>query len=142
MAIYRPRRSRWPLLLAVGVICFLLGGAVGAVVVGSRSADLEETATIISDEMGASAGLLEVVEIEYTEAVAPGGGEIEYEAALDNLSRSRERYDSVANGLAVLDPDRARRIETGFARLQTMIAERAEAAAVGDGVASLREELL
>ena len=142
MAIYRPRRSRWPLLLAVGVICFVLGGAVGAFVVGSRPPDLEETATTMRDGLTAAAGLLEVVEIEYAEAVSGAGGETEYQAALDNLGRSRDRYESVSNGLGALDPERAGRIVTAFTNVEGLINERADAAAVTAAVSSLRAELL
>jgi hypothetical protein len=142
VAIYRPRRSRWPLLLGGAVACLVIGALIGAVVVGSRPPDLTGAATTIRETLGDSAGLLEVVQIEYNEAVAPGGGAVELQGAVDNLDRSRARYDTVAQAVAALDRARASRIDAGFTDVRSLLDTRADPSAVGGAIEQLRAELL
>ena len=142
MAIYRPRRSRWPLLVGLTTVSFVVGALAGAFVVGSQPVNLTSAAASVRDGLAGSAGLLEVAQIEYAEALSPGGGETEYQGALANLDRSRARYDAVSAALAELNPERAQRIATGFGALRSMMEQRTEASLVADAVANLREELL
>ena len=141
MAIYRPRRSRWPLLVAVALAGIVLGFGAGAVVVGTRPADLPGAARAIAAELSASAELLEVGEIEYQEAAAAAFSGTEHQAALENVSRSRAHYDTVGPALSVLDAERAARIEAGFASLQQLIESHADPAEVHVSVQELRAAL-
>ena len=94
MAIYRPRRSPWPLAVALAIAGLLVGFLAGYVVFGTRPPDLDAAATAVEVELARARGLLEVAAIEYREGAPDGAiaSEPEYaaaEAAVANASAAR-----------------------------------------------------
>ena len=142
MAIYKPRRSHWPMTLALIVGALVIGFTAGALVVGGRPPDLTVAAESIADGLTGSAGLLEVTQIEYAEAQSSGGSDTEYQGAIDNLARARQRYDTVSGVLAAVDPARAALISRGFDELRALVEQRAGAEQVETTIVALRDELL
>ena len=115
MAIYRPRRSSWPLVTGVAVVALLIGFGVGYLAFGTRPPDLDAAAGVIEDGLTDVRGLVEVAAIEYREAVPDGtvASQAEYDGAREALDRAATAYDAVDSPLASLAPDRAAAIEAG-----------------------------
>jgi hypothetical protein len=141
MAIYSAKRSRWPLMIGVAVAGLVVGLFVGALLFGNKPLDVPAAAAQIGDEMVASAGLLEVVEIEYQEAAENDFAGTELQAALDNLSRSRERFDSVREPLREIDAPRVARIVGGFGALQGLLNAHTDVATVHSAIVDLTNAL-
>ncbi len=122
MAIYRPPRRRFSLrwvLVGVGVVAaivlFLLardGGPTAA----ERRATLR--VALVEAE-----GLLEIVEIEYSEAVENGRvvARSEYEGAVDALARSESRYRI---GRSLIAPEMADDIDALYAEAGDLVVDR------------------
>jgi hypothetical protein len=142
MAIYKPRRSRWPLIAGLTVLAFMVGFAVGAVVVGNRPPDLPAAATSIADGLQGSAQLLEVTQIEYEEAIKPGASEAEFQGALENLARARARYEAVAPALAAIDDARVTAVNQGFDELRNLMERRTPIDEVTPAIDDLEQRLL
>lgn len=141
MAIYRPRRARWPLVVGLTLVSLVTGLALGAALVGSRPPDLGAAASTIRSGLSDSAGLLEVVEIEYRE-VAGGSGETALTGTRDALTRSRQRYAEVAGALGAIDRARVTRIEQGYADAEALVNRRAGVSEVEAALTQLRRDLL
>ena len=141
MAIYSAKRSRWPLMIGIAGAGLLVGLLAGALLFGNKPLDLPAAARAIADETTASAGLLEVVEIEYTEAAEADFSGTELQAALDNLTRSRERFDAVREPLLAIDPSRVARIDAGFDALRASLNAHADVAAVHSAIVDLTAAL-
>lgn len=141
MAIYKPRRSRWPLIAGVTGIAFILGLAVGALVVGNRAPDLPAAAALIGDGLQGSSQLLEVTQIEYEEAIKPGASEPEFQGSLENLARARARFDAVAPALREIDAQRVAGINQGFEELRTLMEARTPIEQVTSAIEALQEQL-
>src|SRR5918999_2951501 len=143
MAIYRPRRARWPAFvggLALGVVI----GIVGALaLVGDRPSDLADAARRMRQELDGAAGLLEVALIEYRESVVDGRviSEPEYRASQAAVARSRARYDSAAAALAMIDPARASDVSRRYDDLVGPMDEPADPDRVEETSAALQEVL-
>ena len=124
MAIYRPPRPRWR-AAAVGIAAGLLvGGLIGYALGNPNEPDLDAAIGAIEASLVRAAGSLEVVVIEYNEAVEDGEvvAEAEYQGSLDALASSRASYEDVASGLTALAPDRARAIEVFYDELEAAMA--------------------
>ena len=141
MAIYSAKRSRWPLMIGIAVTGVVVGLFAGALLFGNKPLDVPAAAAHIGDQMSASAGLLEVVEIEYTEAAGNDFSGTELQAALDNLARSRERFDSVGEALREIDAPRVARIVASFDSLAGLLNAHADVAIVQSAIADLSAEL-
>ena len=141
MAIYSAKRSRWPLMIGIAGAGLLVGLLAGALLFGNKPLDLPAAARAIADETTASAGLLEVVEIEYTEAANSNFAGTELQAALDNLSRSRERFDAVREPLLTIDPSRVARIDDGFDAIEDLVNAHADVAALHSAITDLSATL-
>ena len=141
MAIYSAKRSRWPLLLGVAVAGLVIGLVAGAVLFGNKPLDVPAAAAQIGGEMAASAGLLEVVEIEYEEAAGNNFEGTELQAALDNLSRSRERFDAVSEALREIDAPRVARIVGSFDALEGLLDAHAPVPTVHSAIVDLTNSL-
>jgi hypothetical protein len=141
MAIYSAKRSRWPLLLGVAIAGVLVGLIAGALLFGNEPVDLHAAAAQIAGEISDSAGLLEVVEIEYTEAAQNNFSGTELQAALDNLARSRERFDAVRDALLEIDAPRVARITASFGALEGLLNAHADGATVHSAIVDLRNSL-
>ena len=137
MAIYSAKRSRWPLMLGIAAAGLVVGLIAGALLFGNKPLDVPAAAAHIGDEMSASAGLLEVVEIEYKEASLNSFSGTELQAALDNLARSRERFDSVREALREIDPPRVARIVGGFGSLEGLINAHTDIATLHSAIVDL-----
>ena len=143
MAIYRPRRARWPAFLA-GLVAGVVIGIVSALaLVGDRPTDLADAARRMQRELDGAAGLLEVARIEYRESVVDGRvlSEPEYRASQAAVTRSRARYDTVVGALAVLDPARASDAGRRYDALADLMEEPADADRIDDASAALQEVL-
>ena len=123
MAIYRPRRSLVPTIAGAALVGLLVGLLVGYISWANRPPDLDAATLATQTALREAASLLEVVQIEYSEAVGPDGvaSESELGGARAALSRSRERYDAVANVLGAIAPDRAAAIGRGYATLDDLV---------------------
>ena len=141
MAIYSAKRSRWPLMLGLAAAGQVVGLIAGALLFGNTPLDVVAAAQAISDETAASAGLLEVVGIEYTEAAGSDFAGTELQAALDNLTRSRERFEAVREPLLKIDPPRVARIDAGFDALEDLLNSHADVEPVHSAIADLAAEL-
>jgi hypothetical protein len=146
VAIYRARPSRWPAIVAALIVGVVLGALVAYALLGGRPADLADAASQVRRELAGAAALLEVVEVEYSEAVSGGSvvRPVEYQGSLDALARSRARYEAVATAVAAIDASRDTTIRDGFAALEALMRQPAPPdavrAALGDLAGSLRGE--
>ena len=61
--------------------------------------------------------------------------------ALDNLTRSRERFDAVREPLLAIDPSRVARIDAGFDALRASLNAHADVAAVHSAIVDLTAAL-
>lgn len=141
MAIYTAKRSRWPLMLGIAAAGLVVGLLAGALLFGNKPPDLPAAGQAIAAETSASAGLLEVVEIEYTEAAGSDFSGTELQAALDNLSRSRERFDAVREPLLEIDPPRVARIDAGFDALEGLLTAHSSVEVVHSAIVDLTAAL-
>jgi hypothetical protein len=139
MAIYRPRRSPWPLALAMAVVALLIGFGIGFAVFGTRPPDLDAATEVIEGQLADARGLLEIVSIEYREGAPDGSiaSQSEYAAAGQAADRARAAYDEVAGAVRTLAPERATAIEDGFDELDALIADVAPPDAVDDAAGAL-----
>lgn len=142
MAIYKPRRSRWPLIAGLTILALILGFAAGAFLVGSRPPDLPAAAASIAEGLQGSAQLLEVTQIEYEEAFKPDASEAEFQGSLENLARARARYEAVASALSAVDTPRVARINEGFDSLRDLMEQRTAIDEVGAAIDELTGELV
>jgi hypothetical protein len=143
MAIYRPRRSPWPLAAALAVVALLIGFGIGYVIFGTRPPDLAAAASVVNERLDAARGLLEVAAIEYREGAPDGSiaSQTEYDASGQAVERARSAYDEVAPALRDLAPDRATSIENGFDEVEALIADVAPPDEVDAVVEALIEDL-
>jgi hypothetical protein len=144
MAIYRPRRSPWPLAIALGIAALLLGFFAGYVVFGTRPPDLDAAATAVQAELSRARGLLEVAAIEYRQGAPDGAivSEPEYAAAQSAVANASEAVDSVMAPIRAVAAERAAALEDGFATLTEQIERLAppdEVGATTDALIALLE---
>ncbi|MDQ4095002.1 MAG: hypothetical protein M3174_02190, partial [Actinomycetota bacterium] len=98
----------------------LLVGLVAGLIVGSEDPDPVEAVREVRVTLTEAASLLEIVEIEYAEALedGSGAGDQEYEGALDALARSRSHWRRARPALALLESDDASAIDARYEELQ------------------------
>jgi hypothetical protein len=140
MSLYREpgRRSGWT-FLAVAVGFALLGGLAGFLIgsSGEEEASLEDALEEVQGEVRPALGELELVEIEYGEAVQ--GGEVvaesEYQASLDHAERAREAVAANAEDLRLLSPRDLAGAEAALTELVGLVEGRAAPARVSAAVA-------
>jgi hypothetical protein len=132
VSIYKPVKARWPVALAAGGAGLFVGVAAGLIVAASRPANPVEDLRALSSSLEASAGTLEIVEVEYGESVEDGEivQRAEYEGALSALRRSRNRYSEVEGAVEFIDRGAAQSIDSRFDRIQNMVSERADPGSV------------
>lgn len=142
MAIYRPQRRRWTVLVAAAVLGLLIGLAIGWAL--RSDPDPVEAIADVRSSLVQAAGTLEVVEIEYDEAVADGEvvARPELEGARAALASSRERYREVGDAVAAISSETASAIGDGYEDLERSIADLAPPEEVAARSADLRERLL
>jgi len=138
MAIYRPPKPRWRVAVGAG-LAGLLVGAVAGFAAGDKEPDPLEGARALQVDLTRAAGPLEVVAIEYEEAVPAGEvvAEAEYQGGLAALRSSRGRFEEVREALSVFDPARTDEIAAGYDELQRLMESHADP----EDVRALTEEL-
>jgi hypothetical protein len=142
LAIYRPPKARWPLAIGVGIVCLLIGTGIGFAF-GGREPDPRELAGDLRADLVASAGSLEVAEIEYSESVS--GGEItrqaEYDGALGAIESSEARYQEVAPAIESVVPTRSEEIGALYDDCASAMRERVDPPEVTQCLVELRDLL-
>jgi hypothetical protein len=141
VAIYRPPRPRWRSAAVAGLAGVAIGVLAGlAIGSGEDPVDVLEE---LSARMRSAAGTLEVVGIEYEEAV--DGGDIvaqtEYEGALAAIDRSRAQFQEVAEPLGVLSPSFVEQVTDGYEDLERLAREPVPSEELEPTIGELRELL-
>jgi hypothetical protein len=134
MSLYRQARGRriWPIALT-GVVAGLAGlGAGLAISGGEEPASLDEAMGALQEDVRPALSALELVRIEYPEAVR--GGEVvretELQAALSQAEAARSTLRSAEADLAILAPATAARATELVDRLVEQIQEQSDPRAV------------
>ena len=143
MAIYRPRRKRWPIAAAVGLITLAVGFGLGWGLKGTEPPDPLDALASLRATLAAAAGTLEVVDIEYRESVQDGAvvSQPEYEGARDALTRSRQRYAEARPALRELDPNLVTDADALYQDIERLIDQRAPEEEVTEATARLADLL-
>lgn len=123
MAIYRPRRSPWPLAAALAALALLAGFGIGYAVFGTRPPDLPAATQVVRERLSEARGLLEVAAIEYREGAPDGAiaSQPEYDAAGQAVARARSAIEAVGESLRALAPERAAAIEAGLDEIEALM---------------------
>jgi hypothetical protein len=134
MAIYRPPRPRWRAAAGAGIAGVIIGGVAGWLIGASSGADPRAAMQMIRSSLTDVAGALEVVEIEYSEAVEDDDvvAETEYEGARAAAERARDLYDEVRAPLAVIASEEASEIASSLDDLIAGIDDIAHESEVGE----------
>ena len=142
MAIYRPTRPRYKVILATGALGLAIG-LVAGLALGGEDPDPVETARDVRVSLSEAASVLEIVEIEYSEAWTAQGdvGGQEFEGAQDALARSEALWGEARGTLSVLAPDRAAEIDDHYDRLEEEVASGAEPKEVATAIDRLSTAL-
>jgi hypothetical protein len=116
MAIYRPSRPRGRALALTAVLSLVVGGLVGWAMGNAREPDPIEAVRSIRSSLSGVSGALEVVAIEYAEAV--DGDEVvaeaEYEGARAAAERARSLFGEIRAPLELLVPDSTDEIDASL----------------------------
>jgi hypothetical protein len=124
MSLYREagRRRGWPIALAA-VIGVAIGVVAGLLVGDSGGGSLSDEVDELRSDVGPAAGALELVRIEYAEAVR--GGKIvaatEFDAARSHAERARGLVEENVDDLAALGKAEAEEARTAIDRLSRLI---------------------
>jgi hypothetical protein len=137
VAIYRPPKRRWPLAAAAGLAGIVIGIAAAAVL--ASEPDPVESLRVTKSQLAQASAVLEVAEVEYSEAVENGEieSQAEYDGALGALDRSRALFLSAAPVVRFADSDVAGSIERSYDEIRATM----EAPGSEEEVAALLEEL-
>lgn len=143
MAIYRPSRPRWRATAMVGAVCLLIGSGVGWLIASAGDPDPTEAIRSIRASLSEVAGALEVVEIEYGEAVEDG--EVvtrpEYDGARAAALRARSLWEEVSVSMELLAPQQTSEVASEFDRLMAAIDSTADEAEVAEATRTMRDLL-
>jgi hypothetical protein len=131
MSLYREVGRSRPWITATAVVVALaIGFGAGFATGRSTAAEptLEDAVTALQREIRAATDALELVTIEYEQAVANGAvtAESEYDAARADAARAREIFASYREELALLSPDEIAATETALQSLTEQIEALAE----------------
>jgi hypothetical protein len=132
MSLYREAGGRSLLpMVATGVFCLLVGGLVGLLIgsSGEEEPSLEDAVSEVRDEVQPALSALELVTIEYPEAVSGGEvvAETEYQAAVDQVKHAEEAVDGVAADLELLAPRELERAQAALDELARSVQAKAPA---------------
>ena len=138
MAIYRPPRPRWPAIAAAAVIGLLLGVALGWAL-GRGGSDPVEALAEVRTGLSSASDLLEVAELEYSEAVVDGAvvKEAELSGARGAVERSRERYEEISEAAVLIDPVAAASIDEAYTEILALMDAPADAPEVSAALEEL-----
>jgi hypothetical protein len=143
MAIYRPAKPRWPVLVITAAAGLVVGGIAGWLIAARSEADTTEAARAIRSSLDRTAGSVEIVGIEYREAVRDGEvvARAEYDGARDAALRARSLFADVRQPLAVLAPGAAAQIAEDLNGLIEAIESTADEDDVAEIVSSTKARL-
>ena len=132
MSLYREAGGRRSgTLVAVAAVAALLGGLVGLLIgsSGDEDASLEESVSAVREDVQPALSALELVQIEYTEAVSQGKvvAETEYQAAQDQVEAAQRTLDEAGEDLELLAPDDLDQAQQALSRLESAVQELAPA---------------
>ena len=142
MAIYRPPRPRYRIVLVAAAVGLVVGLVCG-LILGSGDPDPEEAVREVRVILTEASSLLEVVEVEYAEALEDGSGEgePEYEGSVDALTRSRARWTEARPALRLIAPGSAEEIDALYAELERAVEDEALPEEVNGVIADLSRAL-
>ncbi len=143
MAIYRPSRPRYRVVL-IAAAAGLVTGFVAGWIVGDEDPDPATAVREVRVSLTEAASLLEVVEVEYEEALGDGSGEgdPEYEGARDALTRSRSRWGDARAAVEVLTPEAAAEVDRQYDELEQAVEREALPEEVNAMIGDLSEALV
>ena len=143
MAIYRPTRGRRRALIWSAAGGLIVGGIGGFLVASTSQADTSEAARSIRSSLMRASGALEIVDIEYAEAVEDGAvvARAEYEGARDAAAEARAIFDDVRGPLQILAPDTASELSRNFTDLTDAVEATADENEIDAIVSSTRDLL-
>jgi hypothetical protein len=139
MSLYREpgRRRAAPILIAAAVSA-LLGGLAGVLISsGDEEPSLEDALEQTQEDVRPALSELELVTIEYSEAVQ--GGQVvaatEYEASIDHVERAEAAVEGAAPDLELLHPNELANAQAALGELSGLVKRRADPAQVNAVVA-------
>jgi hypothetical protein len=130
MSLYRePGRRRAAPIVTAAVAFALLGGLAGFLIgsSGDEETSLEDALAQAQDDVRPALSELELVAIEYSEAVRDGRvvAETEYQASIDHVARSREVFEGVSEELRPVSPEEVTSTERHLEELGVAVERRA-----------------
>lgn len=139
MSLYREPGRRGRGAVAVGAVIGLTAGLAIGLAVGSGGDDeasLADSIAELQSELQPALSELELVQIEYTEAVRAGevSAESEYQASVQHLAGARETLDSASAELEALSPDGSAAAERSLDELDRLVDDAAPSARVAVAV--------
>lgn len=142
MAIYRPTKPRYRLVIATAVAGLVVGFVAG-LIVGRDEPDPVEAAREVRVTLTQASSVLEIVEIEYAEALEDGSGvgDREYEGAKDALARSRSHWEQARPVMRLLAPDEVAGVDARYDELEQAVDEEALPEEVNELTSELGEML-
>ncbi|MGH2956371.1 MAG: hypothetical protein ACRDL6_05180 [Solirubrobacterales bacterium] len=136
MSLYREAGRRGTTALLGGLLAGLLIGVLAGYLLGSAGGDeeasLEDAVEQLQEDVTPALSELELVTIEYSEAVRGGEvvAETEYAASVDHVERARSTFEDASAELRTLSPDQLASAEQALAELATLVEQRAPAGEV------------
>jgi len=145
MSLYREARGRslWQIAL-VGAIALAIGIGIGLLLAPeNEEPTLAESVAALDADLDRARAALELVTIEYPQAVADGevAEQTELTAALDQAESAQRTAAAAEADIAVLDAARSERLEETLEQLVVAIEDRAKPAEVDDLATEASAEL-
>lgn len=142
MTISMPVRRRWPAAVAGAIVGVAVGLVIGLAVSGGDDSDPVEAVRDARSTASRAAAILDVVPIEYGQAVQADGAPDEgLRGAQGAVERSRSVYQEVRPVVSLIDSAAATAIDHRYARLLAAIRTRRPAAEVNRATKRLQELL-
>lgn len=146
MSVYRDPAGRRSRLLAAAIVAAAVVGAIAGFVLARATDDdptLAEQVAELRDELAPALSALELVTIEYREAVRDSEvvEQTEYDAARSQAASAAAAVDSAAEDLSLIAPEETEAAEQGIAELEELIEARADASEVGRVANAARGQL-
>jgi hypothetical protein len=143
VSFYPQRTRRWPGLLAALLVGLLVGGASGALLGRASAPSLAERVSELRQETAAVLTRLEVLDIEYPQAVRDGTivGHTEYDGSLARVENARNAFADLAGDLRVVDPRAHTEATTALDQLARDVNTRADPDRVAADLRQVRAAL-
>jgi len=143
VSFYPQRGRRWPGLLTALAVGLLLGGIGGAVAGRATAPSLAEQARELRRETAGVLSRLEVLTVEYPQAVRDGQvvGRTEYDGSVARVDNARNALAGLASDLRAVDPAGYEQAQAAVDRLAADVGARADPATVAARVRQVRAAL-